>query len=141
MVTTASQRSWIDAQAPMGYATKRTLDRVPSACGMISAAQLEFKPADDLANGGVLLADAPQPAAEALEANPDALRFTLVVDREGYSPALFAELLESRIGLLTYRKKPGDLWPGECGKSHVRWCGGCRGAIPGIRPDCRVRRD
>ncbi len=60
-----------------------------------------------------LLADAPQPTAEALEADPDALRFTLVVDREGYSPALFAELLESRIGLLTYRKKPGDHWPVE----------------------------
>ncbi len=60
-----------------------------------------------------LLADAPQPSAQALAADPDAVRFTVVVDREGYSPALFADLWELRIGVLTYRKKPGDPWPVE----------------------------
>lgn len=60
-----------------------------------------------------LLADAPQPSAQALAADPDAVRFTVVVDREGYSPALFAELLELRIGVLTYRKKRGEPWPVE----------------------------
>ena len=37
----------------------------------------------------------------------------MVVDREGYSPALFKELLEQRIAVLTYRKNPGDPWPVE----------------------------
>jgi hypothetical protein len=60
-----------------------------------------------------LLADAPQPAAQALQADAHAVRFTLVVDREGYSPALFAELLAKQIAVLTYRKKPGDPWPVE----------------------------
>lgn len=60
-----------------------------------------------------LLAEAPQPSAEALAADPDLVRFTLVVDREGYSPALFAELFEQRIAVLTYRKQPGEPWPVE----------------------------
>ena len=60
-----------------------------------------------------LLADAPQPSPETLKADPHAVRFTVVVDREGYSPALFAELKEQRIAILTYRKNPGDPWPAE----------------------------
>ena len=58
-----------------------------------------------------LLTDAPQPSAEALQADPQAVRFTVVVDREGFSPALFAELWEKRIAILTYHKRPGDPWP------------------------------
>ncbi len=290
--TTSSQRSWDDTQTPMGYATTRTLDRVLSACGLMTSAELEFVPADDVANGGVLfalpallaegllrhtrdhyalppgyypletlflllallalarcpsmeqvryqapgewgkllgldrlpevktlraklallceqagqaakwqsqlarewmsgspvddpalvglyyadghvrvyhggltqlprryvarqrlclrgttdywvnglggepffvitqvvnpglvsvlretivprlLADAPQPSPEALQADARAVRFTVVVDREGYSPALFAELNQQRIAVLTYRKNPGEPWPAE----------------------------
>lgn len=40
----------------MGYATSRTLDRVLSACGLLTSASLAFTSADDVANGGVLLA-------------------------------------------------------------------------------------
>lgn len=60
-----------------------------------------------------LLAEAPQPTEEALQADPQAVRFTLVVDREGYSPALFAELAQARIAILTYHKNPGEPWPAE----------------------------
>jgi len=60
-----------------------------------------------------LLAEAPQPSEEALQADPKAVRFTVVVDREGYSPTLFAELAQQRIAILTYHKNPGDPWPAE----------------------------
>ena len=60
-----------------------------------------------------LLADAPQPSEETLKADPQAIRFTVVVDREGYSPSLFAELMEQRVAVLTYRKNPGEPWPTE----------------------------
>ena len=60
-----------------------------------------------------LLADAPQPSEETLKADPQAIRFTVVVDREGYSPTLFAQLLEQRVAVLTYRKNPGDPWSAE----------------------------
>jgi hypothetical protein len=60
-----------------------------------------------------LLADAPSIPEEKLAADPQALRFTLIFDREGYSPAFFAELTEQRIGVLTYHKHPGDKWPDE----------------------------
>jgi hypothetical protein len=58
-----------------------------------------------------LLAQAPQPSAEVLAADPRAVRFTLVFDREGYSPDTFAELKEKRIAVLTYHKFPGEPWP------------------------------
>jgi hypothetical protein len=37
----------------------------------------------------------------------------MVFDRAGYSPALFAELWEKRIAVLTYHKFPKDDWPAE----------------------------
>src|SRR2546428_473124 len=40
-------------------------------------------------------------------------RFTLVFDREGYSPAFFREMKQRRIALLSYHKYPGDAWPAE----------------------------
>lgn len=59
-----------------------------------------------------LLEDVPgQPTAEELEAQPLRHRFTLVFDREGYSPALFSRLKEKRIAVLTYHKHPGPDWP------------------------------
>ena len=59
-----------------------------------------------------LLKDAPQ--GDALKsADPRALRFTIIFDREGYSPKFFAELNEQQIGFLTYHKHPGEHWPAE----------------------------
>jgi len=52
-----------------------------------------------------------QPDPAALEAEPLLSRFTLVFDREGYSPAFFAEMKEKRIAILSYHKFPGEPWP------------------------------
>src|SRR5881409_4269561 len=46
-----------------------------------------------------------------LAEDPRAHWFTLVFDREGYSPELFAELFVKRIAILTYQKIPKDDWP------------------------------
>jgi hypothetical protein len=51
-----------------------------------------------------------QPSAEALEADPLLHRFTLVFDREGYSPDFLKRMKELRIACLTYHKFPGDDW-------------------------------
>ena len=58
-----------------------------------------------------LLAQAPQPDVQALEADPLLPRLTLIFDREGYSPDFFAELQAQRIAILTYHKFPGQPWP------------------------------
>ena len=61
-----------------------------------------------------LLTDIPgQPSAEALAADPLLHRFTLVFDREGYSPDLFLRLKRLRIAILTYHKHPGSDWPAD----------------------------
>ncbi|MCP4409647.1 MAG: helix-turn-helix domain-containing protein, partial [Gammaproteobacteria bacterium] len=54
-----------------------------------------------------------QPTIDELEADPLAHRFTLVFDREGYSPAFFLKMWEKRIACLTYHKFPGEDWPEE----------------------------
>ncbi|NMQ26795.1 hypothetical protein E4Q23_02905 [Candidatus Accumulibacter phosphatis] len=54
-----------------------------------------------------------QPSAEVLAAEPLRHRFTLVFDREGYSPELFKRLKVRRIACLSYRKYPGDDWSAE----------------------------
>jgi hypothetical protein len=54
-----------------------------------------------------------QPAAEALAADPHGHKFTLVHDREGYSPDGFARMRARRIAVLTYHKHPGPDWPTE----------------------------
>lgn len=48
-----------------------------------------------------------------LEDNPRQHRFTLVFDREAYSPELFAEMQAKRIAVVTYHKYPGEDWPAE----------------------------
>jgi hypothetical protein len=59
-----------------------------------------------------LNADVPnQPTPEQLKAEPLLSRFTIVFDREGYSPKFFAQMKEERIAVLTYRKFPGEHWP------------------------------
>jgi hypothetical protein len=65
-----------------------------------------------------LIQDVPnQPSAEALEADPLLHRFTVIFDREGYSPELFLNLKEQRIACLTYHKFPGEDWSVEEFKS------------------------
>jgi len=55
-----------------------------------------------------LLREVPnQPSEEELQANPQRSRFTLVFDREGYSPGFFAEMWRThRIGCITYTQAP-----------------------------------
>jgi hypothetical protein len=45
--------------------------------------------------------------------NPRQHAFTLVFDREAYSPEWFAELQSQRIAVLTYHKYPGEDWREE----------------------------
>src|SRR6201993_5345739 len=52
-----------------------------------------------------------QPTPEELDADPLLHRFTVVFDREGYSPNFFLNMKERRIACLTYHKYPGDDWP------------------------------
>jgi Transposase protein len=50
---------------------------------------------------------------DALEADPLQHRFTLVFDREGYSPDFLQRMKALRIACLTYHKYPGEDWPQE----------------------------
>ncbi len=54
-----------------------------------------------------------QPTAEQLEADAKGHRFTLIFDREGYSPGFVQRLKKKRIACLTYHKYPGEDWPPE----------------------------
>jgi predicted nucleic acid-binding Zn-ribbon protein len=54
-----------------------------------------------------------QPTPEQLEADAKLHRFTLVFDREGYSPVFIRTLKKKRIACLTYHKYPGADWPPE----------------------------
>jgi hypothetical protein len=44
--------------------------------------------------------------------------FTIVFDREGYSPEFFEQMRKQRIAILTYRKFPKDNWPSEAFATH-----------------------
>ena len=53
-----------------------------------------------------------QPTAEELEADRYRSRFTIIFDREGYSPAFFREMWQQhRIACITYHKYPKEAWP------------------------------
>lgn len=54
-----------------------------------------------------------QPTAAQLAADPYLHKFTVVHDREGYSPAAFARLRARRVAVLTYHKHAGPDWPVE----------------------------
>jgi len=73
-----------------------------------------------------LLDDVPdQPSQQQLAENPSLCRFVLVFDREGYSPAFFAEMWSKhRIGCQTYHKHPGAPWPEQ-------WFTGHKVTMPG----------
>ena len=71
--------------------------------GMLQAIERDILP--------VLEQDVPnQPDAEQLAANPRLHRFTMVFDREGYSPAFLARMKDRRIACLTYHKFSGADW-------------------------------
>ena len=58
-----------------------------------------------------LLQEVPnQPSQEQLDGDSLLHRFTLVFDREGYSPEFWSRLKEKRVACLSYRKFPGDDW-------------------------------
>jgi hypothetical protein len=84
-----------------------------------------------------------QPTPEQLEAARWRCRFTLVFDREGYSPGFFREMWDKRIACQTYRKQPYDLWaPEEFVATQVRLRNGTmvtwklaeRGVLLGAKP-------
>ena len=54
-----------------------------------------------------------QPTTEELAADAKLHRFTLIFDREGYSPAFLRRMKDKRIACLTYHKYPGEDWPQE----------------------------
>lgn len=61
-----------------------------------------------------LLGEVPgQPSAEELAADPYQHRFTMIFDREGYSPAFFQRMWKLRIACQTYHKYPGADWPAQ----------------------------
>ena len=62
-----------------------------------------------------LLKEVPhQPSEQELDDHPRRSRFTLVFDREGYSPAFFRDMWQQhRIACITYHKHPGAPWPQE----------------------------
>ena len=68
----------------------------------------------------MLLEQMPQKYSESdLEADPDLTRFTLVFDREAYSPAFFARIWKvHRIAVITYRKNVNDIWEESCFQKH-----------------------
>jgi hypothetical protein len=60
-----------------------------------------------------------------MQEDPLQHRFTLVFDREAYSPEFFREMKDERIAILTYHKFPGEDWPPEQFAEHaVRLAGG-----------------
>jgi hypothetical protein len=48
-----------------------------------------------------------------MAANKRVPRFTVIFDREGYSPELFRSLQQERIAALTYHRYPKEDWPAE----------------------------
>ena len=48
-----------------------------------------------------------------MQDDPHQHRFTLVFDREGYSPEFFGEMKQRRIAILSYHKFPGDAWAAD----------------------------
>jgi len=95
---------WVnDALGQPFFLVSRPVDR-----GMLEALRTDIVPR--------LLNDVPgQPSTEQLESDPHLSRFTIVFDREGYSPVFFKEMWKKhRIACITYHKFPGDDWQAEC---------------------------
>jgi hypothetical protein len=92
---------WInDALGQPFFVVSRPVDQ-----GMLEALRTDIIPR--------LLEDVPgQPSVKELDNDPYRERFTVIFDREGYSPAFFKEMWEKhRIACITYHKFPKDIWP------------------------------
>lgn len=92
---------WVNDQ------TGRPFFVVPTACtaGLLVMLRTEIVPR--------LLKDVPnQPTQEQLRDDPFLSRFTMIFDREGYSPTFFKEMWDGhRIACQTYNKYPKADWP------------------------------
>jgi transposase-like protein len=92
---------WVnDALGQPFFVVNRAVDQ-----GMLEALRTDIVPR--------LLLDIPnQPTDEALKADPFLSRFTLIFDREGYSPGFFKEMWDNhRVACITYHKFPKEDWP------------------------------
>jgi hypothetical protein len=65
-----------------------------------------------------------------LDADSQVPRFTVIFDREGYSPELFEELWEKRIAVINYHRYPKQDWPEqEFREEEVELAGGVRAKL------------
>lgn len=94
---------WINAMdgQPFFYVNK------PVDGGLIAAVRNDLTP--------WLKANAPASPAhqQRMAADINQPLFTLIFDREGYSPDLFSELQRQRVAVVTYHKHPAPDWPVE----------------------------
>ena len=94
---------WVnDARGRPFFVVERVVDS-----GLLEALRTDIVPR--------LLRDVPnQPSESDLREHPFRCRFTLVFDREGYSPVFFQQMWqEHRIACITYHKHAGEAWPLE----------------------------
>ncbi len=94
---------WVnDAKGRPFFVVERVVDS-----GLLEALRTDIVPR--------LLKEVPQqPSTEELKKNLLMSRFTLVFDREGYSPEFFKEMWNKhRIACISYHKHPGPDWPKE----------------------------
>lgn len=71
--------------------------------GLIQVIKTDFLP--------ILEKEVPnQPSQNDLEENPLLHKFTIIFDREGYSPQFFLDMKKKRIACQTYHKYPGEDW-------------------------------
>ncbi len=92
---------WVnDAIGQPFFVVERPVDQ-----GMLEAIENDIVPR--------LLQDVPrQPSKEELASDTYCARFTLLFDREGYSPAFFKKMWQThRIACITYHKHPKEDWP------------------------------
>lgn len=92
---------WVnDALGQPYFVVERSVDQ-----GMLEALRTDIVPR--------LLQEVPgQPSDKALEEDPHLSRFTILFDREGYSPEFFRDMWQQhRIACITYHKYPRDDWP------------------------------
>ena len=92
---------WVnDALGQPFFSVERAIDH-----GLLEALSTDIVPR--------LLKDVPnQPTEAELEADRYLSRFTIIFDREGYSPKFFRRMWEQhRIGCITYHKYPKEPWP------------------------------
>ena len=92
---------WVNDQTGRPFFVVST----PFTAGLLATLRTEMVPR--------LLEDVPnQPTQEQFRNDPLLSRFTMVFDREGYSPVFFKEMWdEHRIACQTYNKYPKEDWP------------------------------